>query len=113
MTIGDLPLFAAVNTTRDRDIERLVPVAIELATKAGRHGVTIADLRITAVNRGLLTGEERGRRLSFLGVVMKKAGLRSTNEFRRSSIEKSHGNPHIVWVLPGATFGPGDTQGAA
>lgn len=87
-------------TDRTRDIERLVPIARELAERARGHGVTIADVRLTAVNRGILTGEEQGRRLSFLGVVMKKAGLVATNEYRRSHIGRSHGNPHRVFVTP-------------
>jgi hypothetical protein len=96
--IDQLSIDCAVD--RSRDIERLVPIARELAEKARGHGVTIADVRIAAVNRGILTGDESGRRLSFLGVVMRKAGLTATNEYRRSHITKSHGNPHRVFVLP-------------
>lgn len=83
-----------------RDAERLVPVALELAERAGRSGVTVADLRLAAVQRGLLTGRETGRRLSFLGGVMRKAGLVGTAEFRRSAIVKAHGNLNRVWIHP-------------
>lgn len=85
---------------RQRDIQRLIPLAIELAEKAGSSGITVADLRIAAVQRGLLTGEESGRRLSFLGVVMKQAGLVATSEYRRSVIPRSHGNLHRLFVAP-------------
>lgn len=85
---------------RQRDIGRLIPLAQELARKAGPHGITVANLRIAAVNASLLTGQESGKRLSYLGVVMKKAGLSATSEFRRSTIDKSHGNLHRVFVLP-------------
>lgn len=80
-----------------RDVERLVPVARELATSAGADGVTVGDLRTAAVARGLLTGEERGKRLAFLGGVMRAAGLVRSEEYRRSSIDRSHGNLHVVW----------------
>lgn len=83
-----------------RDIDRLVPLARELAQKAGRHGVTVADLRTHAVNRGLLTGEEQGRRLSFLGSLMKAAALHPTPSFRRSHIDRSNGNLQRIWVAP-------------
>jgi hypothetical protein len=81
-----------------RDIERLVPLALELAAKA--ECITVSNLRIAAVQRGLLTGEEEGRRLSFLGAVMKAAGLEQTGNFRRSDVPKSHGNLLAEWRLP-------------
>lgn len=84
----------------ERDIERLVPLAKELARTAGADGVTVANLRSIAVARGILTGEERGRRLSYLGKVMQRAELVPTGEYRRSHIGRSHGNLHAVYVLP-------------
>lgn len=92
----------------ERDIERLIPIALELARAAGEQGVTVASLRSIAVARGILTGQEKGRRLSYLGVVLKRAGLRPTGEYRRSHIDRSHGNLHAVYVLP--KFG---SEGAA
>lgn len=88
-------------TPRERaaDIARLVPLARELATKAGASGITVSNLRLAAVARGLLTGQETGRRLSFLGAVMRKAGLRNTGEWRRSDVQRSHGNLNAIWVL--------------
>jgi hypothetical protein len=82
-----------------RQIERMADIARELGARAGDSGVTISDVRIAAENRGVLTGEERGRRLSYLGVVMRRAGLVPTDEFRRSDIPKSHGNVHRVFIL--------------
>ena len=83
-----------------RDLDRLVPLARELAEKAGEYGVTVADLRIYAVNRGYLTGQESGRQLSYLGSVMRHAGLVATDRWRRSQIPKSHGNAQVVWRSP-------------
>lgn len=80
-----------------RRIELLVPLARELAMKAGPHGVTVADVRVTAIQRGLLTGAERGRALSWLSAVMKRAALLPSTEYRRSAIPQSHGNLHRVW----------------
>lgn len=82
---------------RKRDIERLIPLAKELAERAGDHGITVSNLRFAAVQKQLLTGEETGRRLSFLGAVMRKAGLVKTESFRRSDVRKSHGNNHRIW----------------
>ena len=96
-----LPGWAERYTPRERaaDIERLIPLARELATKAGHQGITVSNLRLAAVARGLLTGQEAGRRLSFLGAVMKRAGLRNTGTFRRSDVERAHGNLGVVWRL--------------
>ena len=84
---------------RNADIARLVPLAIELAERAGVQGITVSNLRFAGVRRGLLTGQETGRRLSFLGAVMKSAGLKKTGEFRRSSVSKAHGNLNAVWRM--------------
>jgi hypothetical protein len=65
-----------------------------------RHGVTASDIRIAGVNRGLLTGEERGRTLSWLSKVPAAAGLVTTGNYRRSDVPKAHGNLNAVWVLP-------------
>ena len=96
--------FAALDETASRadhqaQIAALVPLAQELA-KARPRGVTISDLRHEAVRRGLLPATAAGRALSFLGYVFKAAKLVTTEEFRRSDVDASHGNPHRVWVLP-------------
>ena len=103
-----------------RDIDRLCPLARELAEKAGDAGITVSNIRLAAVARGLLTGEETGRSLAGLGKVCEAAGLENTGRTRRSSIPKSHGNRHSVHVLPAfgrapqrATQRNDDAQGAA
>ena len=94
--------LAGLNRTARKhaaDIAALVPLARELAARAGAGGVTVSDLRIVATQRGLL-GASRGRGFSYLGAVMRAAGLRRTNQWRRSIISPSHGNPHRVFVAP-------------
>jgi hypothetical protein len=83
-------------------IKVMTPLALELARKAGEAGVTVADLRIVGRQRGLLPRSRvRDRSLSWLGAVMRAAGLKATARTRRSTvIEESHGNRHVVWVLP-------------
>src|SRR5689334_20969802 len=66
-------------------IRLLVPLAQELAQQAksrGRDGITTTDLRIAAVERGILTGQEKGKTLSYLGSVMRRAGLVNTGTVR-------------------------------
>jgi hypothetical protein len=94
------PGWAERYTPRERaaDVARLIPLARELARKRVA-GITVSDLRVAAVSRGLLTGQETGRRLSFLGAVMKRAGLSNTGNWRRSDVEQSHGNLNAIWVL--------------
>jgi hypothetical protein len=86
------------------EIARLVPLAQELARTAGE--VTVADLRLRAVERGLLSGSETS--LHFLGTVMRRAGLRNTGRYRRSDLDASHGRHHVIW----RTGGPSDVPGA-
>lgn len=97
-TLGPLWESVASQPVRERDLDRLIPLARELAEKAGEYGCTVSDVRIVAVQRGILTGEERGRRLSFLGKLMPAAGLVATGQYRRSSVDRSHSNLHAVWV---------------
>lgn len=79
-------------------IATLVPVARELAGAAGFEGVTVSHLREVAIDRGILTGAEQGRTLSFLGAVMKAAGLLNTGRRRRSHLRVTHGIAQTVWV---------------
>ena len=84
-----------------RDIERLTKLAGELALKAGKHGVTVSNLRLAAVSAGILTGGESASRMKRLnlGAVMPKAGLFRSGKYRRSDVGRSHGNLHSVWVV--------------
>jgi hypothetical protein len=81
-------------------VAKLVPLALELAHRAGVEGITVANLRLAAVQRGILTGTESGRQLSYLGAVLRRAGLVKTGGYRRSHLEQSHGNLHAVHVAP-------------
>ena len=96
--------FEALERAASRDdrrslIEKLVEIAQGLA-RVRPEGVTIADVRAEAVRWQLLPAKAKGRELSFLGAVMKRAGLVSTEEFRRSDIDASHGNVQRVWRRP-------------
>lgn len=110
---GGLPLFenaasveagmAALRETAAKNeamILRLAPLALYLARQADPQGVTVSNLRLAAVARGLLTGTERGRALSYLGAVMKRAGLVPLEGYQRSAIVRSHGNLNREWGLP-------------
>lgn len=77
-------------------IERLVVIAQSLA-RVRSAGVTVADVRAEAVRQCILKPKAKGREYAFLGALMEKAGLLSTEEFRRSDIDESHGNLHRVW----------------
>lgn len=81
-------------------LDQLTPLARRIAKKAGRDGATVADLRHYATTRGLMTGVESRTRASYLGHVMRRAGLVPTNHYRRSTITRSHKNLHRVWVAP-------------
>lgn len=89
---------AAARAERKVLIEKLVPIAHELAQRAGPNGITVANLRHAAVRRGVLPQFGKDRDLSFLGAVMRKAKLKATNNFRRSDVVRSHGNAHRVWI---------------
>lgn len=97
--------FTALEQTAARDehralIAQLIPIAQGLARMAGARGVTVADVRTEAVRQCILPASSRGRQLAFLGAVMKRAGLVSTEDFRRSDVDASHGNLHRVWKAP-------------
>lgn len=109
---AELPLFAPSSTDlgmqaleetaakHEAMITMLVPIARELAEKAKGYGVTISDVRLTAIQRGLLPPDAEGRALSFLGAVLARAGLVPTERFRRSDIARAHGNLNRVATLP-------------
>lgn len=94
-----LALDFSADVARDR--ERLKTLAGELALRAGRAGVTAGDVRIAAVNRGILTGSESAARMKALnlGGVMAEAGLVRSSQYRRSNVTRSHGNLHCVYTL--------------
>lgn len=91
---------AAARDERKTLIDKLVPLAQELAQRAGKSGITVANLRHAAVRRGLLPQTSKDRALSFLGSVMRTSRLIAIDEWRRSDVVRSHGNAHRVWVSP-------------
>ena len=96
--------FEAMERAAARDdhrslIEKLIPIAQGLA-RVRPEGVTIADVRHEAVRQCILQGKPKGRELAFLGAVMRRAGLVSTDDVRRSDVEGSHGNLQRVWKRP-------------
>lgn len=90
------------DTKHSLDIRMLVPLATELAERVGQVGLTVADLRAEAERRGLFRPglNTRDRSLSYLGNVMKAAGLVATDRTRRSFLPQSNGNRHVVWLAP-------------
>lgn len=80
------------------DIERLRPIVMELAHRAGSAGITAGDIRMVAERRGLLE-HGHGRSLSWLTSLPKACGLVSTGKRRMSPIPRSR-NDHVIYVLP-------------
>lgn len=91
-------LWSAPSSFAERDVERCRPLVLELVRASGT--ITVDDVRRLAVERGIFTGSETGRRLSFLGSLCRSCGLIPTGEYRRSTIAGSNGNLHTVWRLP-------------
>jgi hypothetical protein len=96
-------LFAAEEAANARAalVAQLVDLAQFLALRAGDAGITVANLRVAAVQRGLIPQQGDERELSFLGAVMKRAGLENTGRKRRSHVAGAHGNLNTVWIRPG------------
>lgn len=92
-----LERLAQATAANEDIIAALVPLAQELAAHSP-EGLTVTNLRRYAVLKGVLTGEEKN--LHFLGSVMKRAGLVSTGETRRSDLGVTHGIRQVVWRLP-------------
>ena len=81
----------------EADLEALIPIAIDLARKAGPHGIIAGDVRIVAERLGLIGKSPNQRTLSWLTWVGKKAGLVNTGRRRLSTIGR---NDHCIYVLP-------------
>lgn len=84
----------------EAEIQLLIPIAQRLAREAGAEGVTVADVREVALKQWIIPPLGEGRSLSYLGALMKRAGLVATDRVRRSHIEGSHGNRNTVFVAP-------------
>lgn len=98
--------FEALERAAAREDRRsLIVKLVEIAQGLSRmrpEGVTVADVRQEAARQCILKREVKGREYAFLGAIMKRAGLVSTEEFRRSDVDASHGNLHRVWKRAGA-----------
>ena len=90
----------SASSEHEHELQLLIPIAQKLAAAAGREGVTVADVREEAARRGLIPPLGEGRSLSYLGALMKRAGLIATDRTRRSHIEGSNGNRQTVHILP-------------
>lgn len=90
--------------------QHLHAIAVEMLADDARsadrptHGVTFDQVRIRAETRGLLTGEEKGRTLSFGSTLMKSAGGVPC-EYRRSKHRNSHGRLVAVYRLASVAHG--------
>jgi hypothetical protein len=80
-------------------MEQLVPVALEVALRAGPQGCTVGDIRLLAQRRGLIPQIGEGRQLSYLAALPKQAGLVSTGDRRMSPIPRSR-NDLVVYLHP-------------
>jgi hypothetical protein len=81
-------------------IDRLAVIAERLAADAGMYGITVSDIRLEAFRKGILTGYEPGRQLSYMGSVPPAAGLVKTDKTRRSNLAVTHRIRQVVWVHP-------------
>lgn len=102
--------------TRQRDAERLEPIALALAHKVGAAGFTVDNLRRAAIQAGIIVGAEGAERkvenqraLSWLGPFLTSLARRGLivalrykdgNTVKRASDRpEAHHNKHTVWTL--------------
>lgn len=90
----------STDTSAVKRAERIAKLAESLARDAREVGITVSDVRMEAYRKGILTGAERGRTLSFLGTIPLLAGLVKTGRYTRSTLNVTHGNLQMVWVHP-------------
>lgn len=93
--------LARSEAKNEATIEKLVPIARALAFLAqegNEDGITVSELRLAGMEKDLINGLVKDRRLSYLGAVMRRAGLRNTGRRRRSRLVKTHGNLQTVWA---------------
>lgn len=79
-------------------IEQLLALTSELATTG--DDATVTDLRELAVKRGILTGNESGKELSYLGCIFNRAGWINTGQVRRSRLRITHAIKQTIWRRP-------------
>jgi len=95
-----IPDDAAIRIeTQEQYIARVLPkltqLAREFASARADRRVHAGALRDEAKRHGIITGEEKGRKLSFIHQVFPKAGF-----VRTDATEWSNGNLNRVWYLP-------------
>lgn len=76
---------------------RLLELAKELLMRAGELGIGFDEVRFAGETRGILTGHESGRFLSFGALLMQKAGGRVVR-YRKSLHRATHGRRVAVYV---------------
>lgn len=84
----------------DQVCDQVVGIAQALALKVGPAGLTIDNVIHAAIHAGLMPDKGNERELSYLGGVMRKAGLVATGRRVRSEMPHKHGNWRSVWVHP-------------
>lgn len=94
---GFAPTLDELAETRKRDIERAAVVALEMSHVFKSRGFTVQAIRAECLKRGIITGGEQGRALSWFGVVPRKAGLVRKKSEREYN---DQGNDHVVWIHP-------------
>lgn len=97
MTAPQRDLFESHGGPSDELKARIQAIAHEMLLAAKRHGVGFDDVRAEAEKRGLLTGEESGRFLSFGSPCMKAAGG-IVAKFRRSKHKRSQRRRVAVYI---------------
>jgi hypothetical protein len=101
------------DAARERDYERMEPVALDLARSAGARGFTADDLRSAAIAAGVLVGDEgratgQQRALSWLGPFLCSLARREqiialtyrdgARVKRESERVEAKGNLQVVYV---------------
>jgi hypothetical protein len=82
-----------------RDIARLIPIALELALRAGQSGIVVGDVRLVAERSGLIEALPTDRRLSWLWAVLPAAGLVKTGRQRTCPQPRTR-NGQSIYVHP-------------
>ena len=85
----------ATAAKNEEKIRALVPIALLLAERY--NDVTVSEVRWVADELDLIGADEN---LSYLGAVMKRAGLVNTGRTRRSFIPVTHAIRQTVWRHP-------------
>lgn len=95
--------FPAPGTGRPTELlrNRLETLAGELLLSRGAQGCSVGDLRYSAENRGLLTGDESEAFMNALrlGHVIRAAGGFPNGDYRRSRAKRAKRSLNAVYTL--------------